>query len=281
MHALEGVSLSGHQVGLLYPPERGGSVRARVVSVCGKDFIPACGGMTQVLGKALVETELADWLGLKISGSTLPLTIEFDTLSIDILVHVEQGKATRVETDFTPFAFECQRRGIEHVDLDGTPSLRVGNFFILNAEDVQTRHPFADFEAMDKPTKELLVSLQWQFLGCTALTSWDTVLYDRNPEHGGDVRAVYPHNIRIDFIEPSCGTGSVALALALASPSERENHAQTAETEFSLVLETGGRPTVGGPDFTEVKLRRDSDHIVQATFSNNNLAIVAAGKLMV
>jgi hypothetical protein len=279
LRALEDLSLSGHQVGLLYPPERGGHVRARVVSVCGKDFIPACGGMTQVLGKALVEGGLAERFGIQLDGPAPSVTVEFDAISVPIRVHTDNDRVSRVETDFTSFAMGCLRRGIEPVDLDGTPVLRVGHFFVLNGEEVRRCHPFADFEAMDKPTKELLVRLQWQFLGATALTSWDTTLYDWNPENGGDLRAIYPHNIRIGFIEPSCGTGSIALALGLAVTGE-VGEERWRDDELTLVLETGGRNVLGGPDYTTVRLRRQDGRISGASFSNSNLALVARGQLV-
>ena len=279
LEALEGHALAGHQVGLLYPPQRGGSVRARVVSVCGKDFIPACGGMTQVLGKALVEGGLAERYGIALDGPAAPVTIEFDAISVPIRIHAADGRVERVETDFSAFARDCLRRGIERIDLDGTPCLRVGHFFVLDGDKVRRRHPFADFETMDKPTRELLTRLQWHFLGATALTSWDTTLYDWHPGNGGDVRAVYPHNIRIGFIEPSCGTGSVALALGLALTGEAGEE-RWQDDELVLRLETGGKTVLGGPDFTTVRLRREDGRIVEAGFSNGNLALVARGQLV-
>ena len=48
-----------HEAGLLYGPQEGGHLKVRIVEMGYLNYISACGGMTQVLGKSLVET----WLG--------------------------------------------------------------------------------------------------------------------------------------------------------------------------------------------------------------------------
>lgn len=279
LHALDELTLSGHQVGLLYPPQRGGDIRARIISVCGRDFIPACGGFTQVLGYALATTNLASKFNLDLSSSVNKVTIEFDFIEVDIFIHIRAGKIDFVETDFTSFTKEVAHRGIGPVDLDGIRSMKIGHFFVLNAEDVKAAHSSANFEIMDDTTKELLTLLQWRFLGNTSLTSWDFGLYDWNPKNGGTIRVLFPHNIRIGFLEPTCGTGSIALGLALLHSGEAAAKGFDNEEEIVFDLESGGDLTLGGPDITSVRFELKEKEINRTFFRNNKVEIVATGKV--
>ena len=50
-------SLRGTEVGILYDPEEGGDIKVKMVDATSNDFISMCGGLTQALGKAVVETD--------------------------------------------------------------------------------------------------------------------------------------------------------------------------------------------------------------------------------
>lgn len=279
LKALDDLGLSGHQAGILMPPERGGTVRARVVSVCGRDFIPACGGLTQVLSRALVDSPLARKFPPTRDGEVERVDIEFDSLNVTTEIHRNQDGADRIDTDFTSFAQDMVNRGIEKVDLGGFYGWRVGYFFVLEAGQVQRQHPNVDFTLMDDTARNLITLLQYRFLGSTGLTSWDFALFDRNTENGGDLRVVFPHNLRIGFIEPSCGTGSLATALAIHAAGLDESVGQTADGRHTLRLETGGKPVLGGPDITTVTLEHRDDQLVRAVFSNNRVELVASGSI--
>jgi len=280
LHALDELTLSGHQVGLLYPPERGGDVRARIISVCGRDFIPACGGFTQVLGHALATTELSDRFNLDLTAAVNTVTIEFDYIDVNITIHNNDKGVEYIETDFTSFAEEVDHRGIATVDLDGIRSTKVGHFFVLNAEDVKAAHPNASCDIMDDTTKELLTLLQWRFLGVTGLTSWDFGLYDWAPQNGGTIRVLFPHNIRIGFLEPTCGTGSIALGLALLHSGEAAKNGLDGKQEVVFDRESGGDLTIGGPDITRVRFEMADNTVKKTFFTNNRVEIVAKGSII-
>lgn len=280
LHALDELNLSAHQVGLLYPPQHGGDIRARIVSVCGRDFIPTCGGFTQVLGHALATTDLSRKFNLDLSAPRSTVVIEFDYIDVEIEIVRDGDKVAYVETNFSSFTAEVTRRGIASVDLDGVHSMKVGHFFVLNAENVRAIHPTANFEIMDDTTKELLTLLQWRFLGVTSLTSWDFGLYDWSPRHGGTIRVLFPHNIRTKFIEPTCGTGSIALGLALLNSGEAEKHGFSKESEIVFELESGGDLTIGGPDITRVRFEMDQGKVAKTYFTNNRVEIVAKGQII-
>jgi len=131
--ALDDLCLSGHQAGICYPPERGGTVRVRVVSVCGRDFIPTCGGLSQVLSRALAETHLSERFPSEMRDGSRRIVIEFDNLDIETEVSFENGTFCHVITDFTAFGRNLLLRGFERVNLGGLHAWRSGYFFVLEA----------------------------------------------------------------------------------------------------------------------------------------------------
>lgn len=281
LKALDELALSGHQAGILYPPERGGTVRSRIVSICGRDFIGACGGLTQVLSKALVETELGERYSIKTNGDIVPIDIEFDELTVKTNVKMKNQNYLETDTDFTNFAKEILLRGIERVDLGDIEAWRVGYFFVIDADKAKERYPEINFELMDGATKELITLLQYRFLGATGITSWDSAFYDHKPGNGSDLRAFFPHNVRIGYVEPSCGTGSIALALAFLANGEAQILGDKNSEPYIVKLETGGKPILGGNDITTVRIEREDGIFKKALFSNNNVEIIASGELAI
>jgi hypothetical protein len=277
LHALDELALSGHQAGILYPPERGGTVRVRIVSICGRDFIGACGGLTQVLSRALVETELGEHYKPEYSDNCCRIRIEFDQINVDTKVVLDKGKFVEADTDFTSFAQEIMLRGVERIDLGGLETWRVGHFFVIDADRVKAIHPEVNFEIMDGATKEIITLLQYRFLGATGITSWDSAFYDHNPTNGCDFRAFFPHNVRIGYVEPSCGTGSIALALAFLTNGESQKYGKEIDNRYTVSLETGGKPTMSGVDYTKVVIDRPSGIFRSALFSNSNVQLIASG----
>lgn len=280
LRALDDTCLAGHQAAILYPPERGGTVRARIASVCGRDFINACGGFTQVVSRALVETPLGERFPPEERDGNRHVTVEFDNLDVETVITMEDGRFDHVWTDFTSFARSLLLRGFERVNLGNIHAWRAGHFLVLNAEQVQEKHPDVNFETMDATTTQLITLLQYRFLGATALTSWDFSLYDFQTDGYGDARVVYPHNVRIGFIEPSCGTGSIAVALTLLSNGDFRNVGTAEDGAHTFAFQTGGKPVMGGPDLTTVRVERTpDDEIERVTFTNSNVELLANGRV--
>ena len=278
LRALDEWGVTGHQAGLLYPSDEEGHVRVRVVSVSWRSFIPACGGLTQVLGKALVETDLGQRYGVfsPVEGDHEArehgVVLDFDSWPAPLRIVSHGREVESVETDFTHFVSSCRESGIEPVDLLGVPAYRVHTFLVMDADELAAKHPSVDVQAMDTSTKELLLALHKRFHEITGQESWDFCLYDRNPRHGGDVRAVFPHSIQIGHIEPSCGTGSVAIALALSAREPGEGRL--------FKLETGGDQGIGGPDLTAVTLETRDGAAVAASLTHDNVKTLARGELL-
>jgi hypothetical protein len=278
--ALSPEGLHGHQAGVLRPgtaPER---VRVRVVSISWRDFIPACGGLTQVLGHALVHTDVAKWVGL---ASRLPpwdVTLEFDAWPVPLRLRSAGRQGVRVEAELSAFVTQCRRQHVGPVTLDGVPAWQVGTFLVLDADVVRERLPDADVDALDGPSRMRLLGLHHTFQQLTGRESWDFCLYDWAATGDRDVRVVFPHALPIDHVEPACGTGSVALVTALVeSGAAAANGFTPRHGELTLRLETGGAPVLGGPETTRVTVDVRNSTVQGARFTHSNVTLTAAGTL--
>ncbi len=275
--ALEASEPHGHQAGIVYP-EANGDLRVRVVSISWRGFIPACGGLTQVLGKALEGTTFADRLGLRLQGRRPRVILHFDAYRVPLELERRQGQVRQVHADFTAFVDESRRRRVGPVELDTIAAMQVGTFLVLNADGVRSRYGDADFSGLDGPAREILMHLQRLFQETIGLQAWDVVLYDWHPDGEGDVRVVFPHALPQDHVEPACGTGSVALAVALFESGEAADRLP-ATAHPSLLIESGGGPNLGGPDLTTVDLRLDEGRVIGASFHHDTVEITAEGEL--
>jgi len=275
--ALEESEPPGHQAGIVYP-EAGNRLRVRAVSVSWRDFIPACGGLTQVLGVALEGTAFADRLGLRMSGERAEVTLAFDAWPVALTLHRAGGRVTRVDADLTAFLDECRRSRVGPVDLDGVRAMQVGSFLVLNADRLSARYRGVDVPGLDEPAKALLTDVQRRYQEIIGLESWNFTLYDWHPERGGDLRVVFPHAIGQGHIEPACGTGSVALAVALFESGEAGRRLGKTDRP-RLKLECGDSADLGGPDLTTAELELQSGHVTRVSFHHDNVEITEEGTL--
>jgi len=70
--------LSCHEAGILCLPEKKGDLKVKIVGHASKHFISACGGMTQVLGHALVKTDVGKPYGIRVTNSKRNIMLETD-----------------------------------------------------------------------------------------------------------------------------------------------------------------------------------------------------------
>jgi proline racemase len=278
--ALSPEGLHGHQAGLLLPGTEPGRVRVRVVSISWRDFIPACGGLTQVLGHALVHTEVASWVGLTARVPPWDVTLEFDAWPVPLRIRAAGKGGVRVESDLSAFVSQCRQQHVGPVTLEGVPAWQVGTFLVLDADVVRERLPEADVDTLDGPSRMRLLGLHHTFQQLTGRESWDFCLYDWAATGDRDVRVVFPHALPIDHVEPACGTGSVALVTALVeSGAAARNGFPPRDGELTLRLETGGAPVLGGPETTRVSVTVRHATVQVARFTHSNVSLTAAGVL--
>lgn len=279
LEALGPFRLWGHQAGILFPSPGTGRIKVLLVDITNRDYILACGGFTQVAGLAFASTGWAERFGLDLTASAGSVILETESGETPLDICETATGTFRTDSDLAGFARLLLRTGASPIDLDGIPAFRSGIYLVLDGEKVRARHPSADFERMDRQTCEILASLQKTFHRVSGSESLHFALYDGRRSGSGHLRALFPHSIPTGHIEPACGTGSVALALALLLSGEGQDRGIADRDRIEVVLETGGRPVLGGPDTTRVIIEREGDRIMKAVFSHSSVELTSQGQV--
>ncbi|MCK4411038.1 hypothetical protein KAV67_02020, partial [Candidatus Bipolaricaulota bacterium] len=183
------------------------------------------------------------------------------------------------DTNMKSFVAECHEVGIQAVTLNGVKAMRVGKFLAVNADEINRQYPEIGFEIFNDKTLTILKRLQDAFDSHRYLKrrNADFALYDLDPLNTSNSgRAIFPHRISTDSIEPTCGTGTVAVGIAMVEQGEVELSDGTLE----LFFESGGDiSTIGGPEVTTLKLQIKAGRVVDASFSHSLVEILAMGTL--
>ncbi len=268
---LDPPSVRGHQAAVLYGGG-GNRLRAKIISVSGRGFISSCGGLTQVLGKALVDTDISDFFKLGLDEPINAVELETDAGLVPI---INDGK--RVISVMTAFVEECYELGVVPMQVAGVNVWRIGKVLVVDGAKLRETYPEVRPDRFDRKTKTVLSSLQDEFLAAEFPGSdvGDFAVYDFRPQHSGDGRVIFPHKISVGHIEPSCGTGTVAVGIAIA----QEARPNSKQHELRLRFESGGNAAgIGGPDITEIWLAtNDNERVMEARFSHSNVDIIATG----
>jgi len=272
--------IRGHQTGLFYRLKYKNRVKVKIVSVSGKNFISSCGGLTQVFGKALLETNFNEFLGLEIHNPITEVFLETDAGVVPIKIEYQNGNVTRVTTSMKPFIKECYRLGTRSTEVANINAIKVGRVLVVNSEQIVTQYPDTNFEKIDKLTLQTLWKIHKDFLEkeYPNRTSGDFAVYDLNPTGNGNGRVIFPHYIPEGHIEPACGTGTIAVGIAMVENGDIKT--DTGEAEISF--ESGGSPfMIGGPDLTKVELKIKNKRVIEGSFSHSVVDILATGKIWI
>jgi len=280
LSVLDPPGIRGHQAGLIYGFEGNADLKVKIVDVTSRGFISMCGGLTQVLGKALIETDLSEYLDIEIKIPVTRLTLKTDAGSIPLEITSHNVRVKRVLTGMKSFVDECYSLGIRAIKVAGVDAMKVGKFLVVDADEIKKVHSAIKFEEMDGTTLQFLRRMQEDFDKHKYLNrkNADFALYDLNSEkQSNNGRLIFPHGISAGHIEPACGTGTVAVGIAML-----ENKQIGGKDEVELSFESGGNPfAIGGPDITKLKLGIKNGKVVEAYFSHSPVQILATGKLWV
>jgi len=270
--------LYAHEVGILYPTEKPGELKVKIAEPTSNCFISACGGFTQVLGVALVETELGDVFGVEKKEPFTETLLHTEGGTVALTIETRGEKATRVKTDMTSFVRESYERGVRKLEFEGLEVLQAGKFLVINADCFKSAYPWADFENWDQQTRDKVIAIQQRFIEETGENEYNLALYDWNPEHGKDMRIVFPHCVEAEYFEPSCGTGTVALGIAVLAQGELAAQGVSNSGKVVLRIECGGGKELGGPEVTELEMDLEKDEVKEAFLSHSNVEITAVGE---
>lgn len=213
----------GLEVGFIGPGNGPNELRLRVADSTSRDWISMCGGMTQVIGKALVETSLGERLRIDFSAQPCTVKLLTDSAIVPIEIEIQHGAAVRVTTIMDGYVAYLYQLGVEPIVLDGVPALATADFVVFDIEALETRYPKLDFARRDPgPHLQAVNELLREFgRSRSCATGVNGMLYDARPEGPGQFR-VFPRFLSDDLAAASipyefqCGTGTVAVGLALA-----------------------------------------------------------------
>mgnify|MGYP006285990841 CR=1 FL=1 len=219
---LEPNSVGGDQLGLLYEGTEGSDLRAKIIDRHSQNYIQICGGLTQVLGRALYEGGLLERFDLGLPGGPDELGLETD---IGVFaISLEPGGVVTSEMD--PFLDYVYNLGVESGRVSGVLSYRVGDFFVAFESEIKTNFPEVSLDRLDDATKEVLVELQRNFSRkfTPGKDNRDFAVLGA-PEIGSNRgRLIFPHRISEGLIEPACGTGTIAAAIGLVEEGLASPH---------------------------------------------------------
>jgi len=268
-------SIGGHNSGLMWKSDAEG-ISLKILDGTAGTYFGMCGGLTQVLGKAIVETDLAGRLGLTLTEPRTDLILETDVGPVGLDIRHRNGRMDRVYTDMTAFVENCYALGIEAIRVAEINAFRIGSFLVVNADAAKSAHPEATFERMEDRELRILQQAQREYNEHVGKNEANFSLYDlHSPSHSG--RLAFPHGLETRYYEPSCGTGTVAVGIAMVEAGELSRDGSVA-----LLLETGGDIySIGGPDVMELELDVHGGRVVRARISHSLVEILAVGCLWI
>jgi hypothetical protein len=278
----------GLEVGFMGPGSRAGEIRLRIADSTARDWISMCGGMTQIIGKALVETFFREHFGLDASGPRLRVELVTDSGNIPVEVEIDQGgQVRRVVSVMDGFASYLYSLGVNRMALDGISCVNAGEFAVFDVAALEARHPGVDFTRRD-PGRHLdivneLLREYGRKRGSTAGAMG--MLYDDRARKKSAFR-VYPRFYSADMAAASipfefqCGTGSVAVSVALAY----ERRLPFAGDAGTVELEWGNpqvTPDPYGVRTSQLDLQLSDGRVGAVRYSHSVIEILAEGTLTV
>jgi len=274
----------GLEVGWLGSGAQPGEISLRMVNSTTKSWIPMCGGMTQVIGKALVETFLRDRFHVDVSQPSLTVKLMTPAGEIPIQIEIVDGRASSITTVMDRYLSYLYQGGLESLFLEGVPLLRAGKYAVIDVMALEEKHPGIDFTRRDPgPHLEIVNDILRAFRQRQGFSGANGMLYDERPEGRGQYR-VFPRFYSDDLAaaripwEFQCGTGSVAVAMALA----HQRRLPFATEQGEVVLEWGSyraTPDPYGIRTSTLDLRLKDHRLIQAAFSHSVVEILVEGKL--
>ena len=270
---LDKPSIGGHNSGLLYHSDIA-DIKVDALDATCLEPVCLCGGVTQVLGKAIIETDLASHLGLAIEEPETIVVLETAVGLAALRILHQGGKVKRVVTEMTAFVKECYATGVEHLKAAAIDAFRVGPFLVMNADAAKQAHPDVTFEAMEEKEFRIFQNAQRDFHHYIEQETSSFSLYDLHSDsHSG--RLVFPHGLDRRYYEPSCGAGTVAVGIAMVENGEIDR-----DGDISLTFEMGGDVfSFGGPDTMELRLVVQDKQVRQAYISHSFVEILATGEV--
>jgi hypothetical protein len=276
----------GLEAGFLGRGSHPGEIRMRMVSSTQRGWIPMCGGMTQVVGKALVETFFREHFGIDATQPRVNVDLSTGSGVIPLEIDTEGGRTVRTTTVMDGYAAFLYERGVAPVVLEGIEAIDTSEFLVFDVAALERAHPGVEFRSR-RPGAGLqivhgLLKAYRRHRGATAGVSG--MMYERGGEGRGQFR-VYPRFYSDDEaaaqvpFEFQCGTGTIAVGLALA----HQGLLPFTASGGRVIFEWGSRRVT--PDPYGIRTSRlegtiENGRVARARFSHSVVEILAEGTMM-
>lgn len=274
----------GLEVGFLGIGDSPEEILVKMVNSTTRTWIPMCGGMTQVIGKAIVETFFRDMLDVDINQPQLEYRLITDSGPIPIFIDIDNQRVKRVTTKMDNYLVHLYQQGIEPLMIQSVVVLRVGKYIVFDIAELDKIHSAVDFTRRDTGEHLTIInSILQEFCDRQGIWGVNGMLFDQSPEAGGQFR-VYPRFYSQDQTAASipwefqCGTGTVAVGAALAFYgllSEGQDY-----DEASVIFEWGNYQNTPDPYGIRTSILNYSlseRKLISASFSHSVVEIVAEG----
>jgi hypothetical protein len=271
----------GLEVGYLARGERPDELRLRIADSTARDWISMCGGMTQVIGKALIESTFRERFGIDVAQSKRTIRLITDSSVVPIEIESDGDRMTLTTTVMDGYAAFLYSLGVRPVTLRGVEGFDVGDFVVFDIVELEKRHPTLDFTRRDPgPHLEIVNDLLREYQRYRrATTGVLGMLYDARPEGPGKFR-VFPRFLGEGMAAASipyefqCGTGTVAVGIALVAQGLAESG--------EVLLEWGSAKSTPDPygiRTSRLTLGVQGGRVTAASFSHSVVEILADGTL--
>lgn len=276
----------GIEIGFMYPPEHDEDIRLRIIDSTTKTWLPMCGGMSQVIGLAAFQTDIQTRFALQKTGVQRRVNVQTDSGLVPIDITFDGNRPGRIDTQMPEYSDFLYRDGVSEVTVEGIPAIKVGYFLIFKLDDLQKAYPQAEFRHRGPGSDlELLGEIQMRYLRdqdlkCSTLYS---MIYDLHPEEDGQAR-IFTRFFRgkgvpqATLLEAQCGTGTIAVGIAMAERNELPFSGNSGEVLF----EWGSQNHTTDPYGLRksiLKLELDHQKVINTSFSHNIVELQSQGKV--
>lgn len=282
-------SLRGIEVGILYEPEGSGDIKVKMLDGTSNNFISMCGGLTQSLGKAVIETDIGRHFDIKIQEPVTEFVLETEAGLIPIRIDVNNSIARKITTNMQSYVEMCYRHGVRSVKIGNINAVGVGisppkmEFLVFNVDELKKEYSEVNFWGKDRSTLDVLKELYEDFIREEGLEESFLygALYDIHPEGRGDARVIFRFLPTMydqeKGYEEACGTGTTAVGIAMLESGDLKINNGTSE----ILFEVGSKSIVSKPYQmeTQLKISINNGKIVNAEFSHSLIEIIACGKV--
>lgn len=277
----------GSEIGFMYKAENTDHhARLRIIDSTTRTWLPMCGGMSQVIGLACVATPMQDYFGVKREAPVTRVNILSDAGMVPIDITFKDDRVSMITTHLMDYVDYLYKDGVCQVMVGDIPALKVGYFLIFRMDDLKRAHPDMEFgHRRPGPALDLLGEIQHSYLVSQGLdtSSLYSMIYDLHPAAGGDARIFTrfykgPGVPQASPMEAQCGTGSAAVAVAMAQRDELPFSVDRGK----IVFEWGDASLTDDPYGTRksaVHLAMSGSKIRTAAFSHNVVELQSAGTL--